>query len=274
MGHSDESTFSAASTWVPTDAGTHVGCLSEAWTQGRAIYGGLLMSGSVRALQAQVPKGRFLRSVMSTFVAPVRPGDFQCQSHILRSGSSFTHGEARIIQKDTLCVVVSAGFGTKRPPGLVVPAAKPPQAPSPDAFTRLPVIEGITPPFIRHFEIAMDPDFIPYSGTSRPGMRCWLRDVDQSEPWSAMKWLAMMDAPPPPVWAMLSGPANGSTIHFQASILHHEPASIPGSQWVLFDATVNASDGAYCDYQYGLWSQDGVPLAIGKQVFADFSGGR
>ena len=162
----------------------------------------------------------------------------------------------------------------QRPPGLVVPAAAAPAVPPPDAYVRLPMIEGITPPFIQHFDVAMDPEFIPYSGTTQPGMRCWLRDVDTTESWSALRWIAMMDAPPPPVWAMLTGPANGSTIHFQASILHPEPESIPGSQWVLFDATVNASDGAYCDYQYRLWSEDGVPLALGKQVFADFSGGR
>ena len=81
-----------------------------------------------------------------------------------------------------------------------------------------------------------------------------------------------MDVPPPPVWTGLRKPARGSTIHFQATVLADGQVELSGRDWVLFDAQVNTSDGNYCDYQYGLWGPDGTQLAIGKQVFADFSG--
>ena len=151
MKQSDASTFSTASAWIPEEGGVYEGCLPETWTQGRAIYGGLLMAGSVRALQTQVPRDRQLRSLLSTFVAPVRPGEFRCDARILRSGSSFTHGEARIVQGDSVCVVIAAGFGTQRPPGLVVPAAAAPAVPPPDDYVRLPMKEEIS----RSFSILM-----------------------------------------------------------------------------------------------------------------------
>lgn len=263
--------FHQASTWSQESSGVLGAHLDSGWTQGRAIFGGVLMAGALRGLANLVPEGRRLRSVTASFMAPVRPEPFVCRLEVLRSGSSFTHTHARIVQGEQVCVDISAGFGADRPPGIVVSVGPPPECQAPDAQLKMPYVRGITPEFIRHFEVVMEPEYRPYSGRAEPGMRCWLREAGPTGPFDAIHWVAMLDTPPPPVWAMLTRPAMGSTIHFQATVLGNETGELP-HQWALFQSQVNASDGAYCDYRSVLWGEDGCPLALGKQIFADFSG--
>jgi len=269
-----KSAFEAATTWSTHEPGILTAHPDASWTQGRALFGGFLMAGALRGLEGLLPADRSLRSVLTSFAAPVQPAPFECRLEVIRAGSSFTHTQARILQNGQVCMEIAAGYGTQRPPGQVVAPPEAPKCEGPEVGLKREFMSGVTPEFVRHFEVAIHEGYLPYSGRKTPGSRCWLREKDGAGHWNALKLIAMLDVPPPPIWSMLTGPARGSTIHFQATVLDGGAQTRSGKEWLLFDAQANASDGAYCDYRCGLWADDGTPLIIGKQVFADFSGKR
>jgi acyl-CoA thioesterase len=60
----------------------------EGWTQGRALFGGLLAALMFRALEQQVGRDVPLRSLTMSFVAPATQGPLHCEAEILRRGKS------------------------------------------------------------------------------------------------------------------------------------------------------------------------------------------
>ncbi len=79
--------------------------LPEDWMQGRAGYGGLAVALALRSMRGHVPAERKVRSLLTSFVGPVGPGDFSIHTRVLRSGKAVTQVEARLVQqKDVRCL--------------------------------------------------------------------------------------------------------------------------------------------------------------------------
>ena len=62
--HRQHSAFRDACLWNWMDETRLVGELDADWTQGRALFGGVIMGGALRGLRQRVPSERGLRSVM------------------------------------------------------------------------------------------------------------------------------------------------------------------------------------------------------------------
>jgi acyl-CoA thioesterase len=73
------------------------------WMQGRAGYGGLVGALALKAMRAQVPAERKVRSLSMAFVGPVGSAPFSIQTQKLRTGKSVTTVEAKVIQDGDIC---------------------------------------------------------------------------------------------------------------------------------------------------------------------------
>src|SRR5258706_4779853 len=110
--------------------------VGDDWMQGRSVFGGLQAALALRAMRALVPAEVPLRTLQTTFLAPVPSGAVRIGARVLRSGSSTTGVEAPLVD----------GGGTPAlMPGGVWPAAKAPVAwlpPPPALVCRKPVESG------------------------------------------------------------------------------------------------------------------------------------
>src|SRR5690554_6594247 len=86
----------------------------EGWTQGRALFGGLVAALMYRALELKLGAIAPLRSATINFVAPATSGDLQCEAEILRQGKSVTQGLCRAVQIGQVVAVLLASFGAAR----------------------------------------------------------------------------------------------------------------------------------------------------------------
>ena len=78
--------------------------IGEDWLQGRSAFGGIQAALALRAMRELVSADMPLRSLQTTFVAPVPAGPVAIHARILREGRSATQIEASLGDgEQTLC---------------------------------------------------------------------------------------------------------------------------------------------------------------------------
>lgn len=271
-------TFADATTWerVGADERGRVcfrGAMGPEWTQGRGLFGGVAVGGVVRALGLTVDTAqRPLRSLLVSFVGPVLPEPFECRIETIRTGGSFSHLEARVVQGGEVRLVVSGGYGAGREGGVRLPARPRPEFEGPDVAPEMPYAKGLTPEFVRHYRYRLAKDSIPFCGSRLGRMRSWLRLRDPAANYDVPALVGLLDAPPPPIWPMLSRPARGASVTWHATLLDL-PAkpTLADDEWFCFESQINAASHGYVEMSSTLWGPSGKTLMVGHQVFADFS---
>ena len=63
---------------------------SENWSQGRSAFGGLSAAFAVTAMRKKLAQPQTIRSLMTSFIAPVTPGEVKVEANILRQGKNVT----------------------------------------------------------------------------------------------------------------------------------------------------------------------------------------
>ena len=273
--------FADAMDWTldpAADGGRFSGSLGADWTQGRGAFGGVGVAGVVRAMSrtiAAAGEARRLRSVLVSFVGPILPdAPFRCEVETIRRGSSFTHLEGRVVQGEQVALVVQGGFGSGREGGVRVPAPPLPDIAAPGELPELPYVAGLAPEFTRHYEYRLERESVPFSRSRTGRMRTWLRLRDEGVAYDEAAVVALLDAPPPPIWPMLSRPARGASITWHATLLDLPEETVSGGEdapWFCFESKVNAAAHGYVELSATLWDAGGRALMVGHQVFADFS---
>lgn len=177
--------------------------IPEAWSQGRACFGGLLLAQVARGGEALVSTDRKLRSLNITFVAPTGPGTVRIRYEVIREGRSVSHIQARMTQEDRVVVMSTLAYGTSRPLSLSMESAPMPDAGKPGDGYEMPFNPPATPEFTQHIDYRWVVDHMPFSGSDVAHVRGWVRPTIPS-PVDPPLILAMMDAYPPPcgVWPL------------------------------------------------------------------------
>lgn len=237
--------------------------IPDTWTQGRAVFGGVIAGAAMRAMARAVAPGRPARSIHATFVGPVSPGPAALGVTLLGEGRSASHAEARVTQDDRLCLVATATFGADRESALArAPANAPPLG---DDLVDLPYLPGVTPAFTQHFAFRFTGGF-PYSGRE-PVIAGQVRPRAAHALLDAAWVLALLDAWPPPAVVMLKGPAPASSATLSALFtLPDDP--LPTDAWYTFSSRATWVRGGWADLQAGLWGPDGRQLAQMTQLSA------
>ncbi|SLM31572.1 hypothetical protein MTBBW1_350063 [Desulfamplus magnetovallimortis] len=122
------------------------------WMQGRTVYGGLLVAMVLRSMNRHVPQERKVRSLLFSFIGPLKAEPFFIKTQILRSGKSVTTIEAKVIQNDVICSNALGSFGADRDSKILITPMKKLEIKDTSKAIKLPYIEGLTPAFTRHFD--------------------------------------------------------------------------------------------------------------------------
>ncbi|PKM22203.1 MAG: acyl-CoA thioesterase II [Gammaproteobacteria bacterium HGW-Gammaproteobacteria-14] len=243
------------------------------WTQGRAVFGGLIAALMYRALEQCIGEPLPVRSLTVSFVAPAVAGDLLCEAEVLRRGKSVTQGQCRALQNGQVVAVLLASFGAARTSLVAVEPSLPPVFKAPDECFSLPFIEGMTPEFTRHYAFRWGHGAMPFSGADRADIGGWIRPQESDQPVSVAELLGLVDAWPPAVLPMLKVPAPASsltwTIEFVGDI-HSHTQGLPAGWWQYLAETEYAADG-YVHTRARLWDQAGALVAISRQTVTVFA---
>jgi acyl-CoA thioesterase len=240
--------------------------VTDDWSQGRSVFGGLQGALAIRAMRAVVSADVPLRVLQMAFVAPIATGALHLRARVLRTGKSVTHVEARILdgeQTASLCVGV---FGRSRPSRVeVVPRRAEVRSPTAIDTTFIP---GLTPNFTQHFSMRWLLGALPFTGSS---LRQAVVDVGLADRASASEAhvAAIADAIPAVALAMLDAPAAASSLTWTLEILRDGVADLPLSGWRL-DAEIAAGRDGYTSQSVMVWGPGGEPVALSRQSMVVF----
>ena len=126
------------------------GAIPEAWSQGRACFGGVLLAIAARACDSLAEQERCLRSVNVTYVAPAAPGPIVVKVEKIREGGSVTHFGCRILQGEKTVTLFALAYGLTREGCLSIPPLPPIWEGEPGVGHELPYIPPMTPQFTQH----------------------------------------------------------------------------------------------------------------------------
>ena len=242
--------------------------LDDSWFQGRSPFGGLQAALAVTAMRQTIGNTLPLRVLQVSFIAPIPVGRLRIEVRPLRQGRSVTHVEARLlVGDDTACLVVGI-FGQSRESSLRLESPFPEVPRTPEASTRLPYIEGVTPAFTQHIEFSWAAGGFPFSAAKKARTQIYLR-MAEGRPVGEAELIALADAIPSPGLSMLKKVSMASSLSWTLEFLTTEYERDPQQHW-LFSAEVTDGADGYL-YQTGtLWSPDRRPVVLSRQSVVVF----
>lgn len=264
--------FSHVLNTVRPQDGAWLAEVTDTWTQGRTVFGGLQAALAVRAMRGLVPQDIPLRVLQTSFIAPVLAGTLRIEAKVLRSGKSVTHAEARILdQGQTACLVVGV-FGHARQSMIEVRPPKP-SAPPAEAAALFPYIEGVTPLFTRQVTMRWVDGVTLYKGATKPSTKIYVgfRDEPYAGPGALgeAQIIGYADIAPSPGISLVREPTNSSSLTWTLELLGDDHGPARDGLWLLNREIDSGRDG-YLNESATLWSPDGRPVALSRQSVVVF----
>ncbi|MEG0965731.1 MAG: thioesterase family protein [Pseudomonas sp.] len=244
----------------------------EEWSQGRTVFGGLVVALANEAMLGYVAHGRVLRSLAVAFVAPVstdQPLFFEAE--VLREGSAVTHLHCRVIQREETVTSIHACYGAQRQSALLLPGQAQFELPTLEGCTQLPFLPGVTPRYLQHFDVRWGLGEMPFTGGASTTTGGWIRFKDESGEASLSEshLLTMLDAWPPSVLSLCKGAVPGCSLTWSIELV--QPlAPQPANAWCAMALTTEYALHGYSACSAALRSADGQLLALGRQTVAVF----
>lgn len=241
----------------------------DTWTQGRTLFGGMQAALLVRAMRSQLEADIPLRSLQTTFVAPVAPGTVDMRVRILRRGKSATHVEAQILDGAQVACTAVAVFGRSRPSPIAIQPVPPKVAVKPAHAVPWPYVPGVSAAFSRHMEKRYARGSLPFTGGSEARTQVYVRFVDEPRMDEALI-VALSDAIPTPATSLLQAYAPASSMAWTLEMLDDHPETLP-ADYFLLDAEVTAARDGYGYQTVTVWSSDGRAVALSRQSTVIFA---
>jgi acyl-CoA thioesterase len=250
------------------DGGQWQATVSEDWLQGRTAFGGLQAALAVRAMRGLVPASTPLRTLQTTFIAPLPPGEVRIVARVLRSGRSATHVEAQMFDGEQLACSVLGIFGLPRESTVSV-APPPPQVPATIEQAReLRYVEGVTPAFTQHIGFRWASGGFPFRGAVEPKTQIYVQIKDEAAV-GELQLIALADSIPSPGLSVMTSKAMASSLTWMLELLRPDFDSASEGWW-LMDAEVSAAHSGYMSQAATLWSPDGRAVALSRQSVVVF----
>jgi acyl-CoA thioesterase len=240
--------------------------VGEDWLQGRSAFGGLQAALALRAMRELVQADLPLRTLQTTFVAPVPPGPVTIRARILREGRSATQIEASLSGgEQTLCRLVGV-FGSARASVLDFQPVQPTVENA--AVRELRYVEGQMPSFMQHFRARWLSGDLPFTrGQSRDSvLQVSLRDEGAPDETHV---LAFADFIPPIALGMFDRPTPGSSLTWMIELLRDRYDDLGLDDWRIDAQLIAARDG-YTNQSLMLWGPHGEPVALSRQSMVVF----
>lgn len=247
----------------------------EGWGQGRATFGGLVGAILITHMDAclaveQGDQRAPLRSFSLSFVAPMVPGPLELRADILRAGKWVTQVRVSARQDGQVVAVLLGSLGRSRPSSLVVPAMSAPALRPARDCTPLPFVKGLTPDFLRHFNLLYADDNYPLSGSPRPDFQGYMRFAEDGQPQDTASLACLVDTWPASVITMLRKPAPMSSLTWTMDYLV-DPATLPPTRDWQYDVVTDAYADGYGHTRSRIWDAQGKPVAFSHQTVVVFA---
>ncbi len=266
-----DTSFSTILAKVGDASVTTVFHLPEDWMQGRAGFGGLIGALALTSMRRHVPPARKVRSLLISFVAPVGPGAFSIQTRVLRSGKAVTHVRVKLVQQGAVCCVAMGSFGADRESVIRIEPEPCPQMTPPAKALELPYIDGLTPAFTRHFAYRWALGELPFSGKGGHVIGGWIQFREPTDCLTEEWLVALADAWPTPVLAMLTGPAAASSLTWEMGFVHLDRQACTENDWWCYRSEVDSAEKGYVHERGAIWDPDGRLAAYSRQTATVFA---
>jgi len=244
--------FEEAAAVTRTGDATWTATLPPDWGQGRTTFGGLQAALATTVGAEVAGPERRVRTLDVGFPAPLAAGPVEIAAEVLGSGRSTTQVQVSLRQDGVLGCRAYVVAGIDRASSIAVPGpvpSSPADAPdsADDPGTELPYLEGLVPVFTQHVDQRWCGPF-PFTGAGPEGSTIdgWCRHRTPASGLAAV--VGILDAWPPTVLSMASGPSPASTVRWSAHFVEPVP---PGAEkgWFRYEArTVHAAAGYVTSY--------------------------
>lgn len=245
--------------------------IEPGWSQGRATFGGVIGALLVARMcgllaDPQLP----LRQFSAALLAPAIPGPVDLRASVLRAGSSVTMVRAELRQHDRLVATADGAFGIRRRSSIELPAGSRlprPDYPRPESLPAQEFRPGLTPEFFAHVDLRPAVGALPFSGAIEPDFGGWMRFRDPIEVPGAEHLVGLIDAWPPAMSPLLSGPAPMATLTWTIDLFTDVFAA---EHFWQYSAHTDACLDGYGHAAAQIWDPSGSLAAISRQVVAVF----
>ena len=240
------------------------------WAQGRAGYGGLVAALVYQGMREKVPAGRPVRSLAITFVGPVAPGEtMMVEAEVLREGKAVSQMLGMARQNGQVMCIIQGSFGAARESVVNVVAEPPPEVKAPDQYVDTPYIEGLSPVFLKHFNLRWCFGDLPFSRSRKRDMGGWMRFRQDEGAIHEAHILGLVDVWPPAVLPHLAERAPASSLTWTIEFVQPQPA-LGNTDWLLYKASIEHARDGYGHAGAMVWREDGALVAISRQTVAVF----
>lgn len=246
--------------------------IPDSWLQGRSAYGGLQAGLVVHAMRRQVPADVPLRTLQTTFIAPVASGLARIETRVLREGKSTAHVEGRLYTGDQLACLCIAVFGRGRESKIHIPLPVEPAPKTADEAYRFPFVPKFMPDFLQNLEVRWATNNVPFSGADEPHVQLHVR-LDAPPPAGAISnevlLVTLADAPPSPATVKFRQPTPGSSLTWGLDLFDTQPG-LGHEEFLFIDGIASQAADGYISQTATLSGADGRPLALSRQMFVVF----
>lgn len=241
--------------------------IDESWGQGRSVFGGISAALVLEKLEDEFHLNeKDLRSINISFCGAVtvnEPCTIHCQ--MLSEGKSVMHIQGQLIQDGHVKTHVMACYALSRHSSVSVNSEKVTPVKSFSDSRLMPFIEGLTPNFVQHIDMAHCGNSFPFSGSDSANIFGWMRFKQPPETFNDSAILALIDAWPPTLLSMLKRPAPASSISWSVEFI--QPRSDLSKDDILYYEcyTQQAADG-YGHTQAKIYHPNGELIALSRQL--------
>lgn len=248
--------------------------VSQDWLQGRTCFGGLIAALGVQAMRDMAgphwPADVSLRALQTNFVGPVGEGPVEVEVQLLREGRTLRQVQATLRQTGQVAAVMLGVFGADRASALQPVSPQPPPAShGPQSLPAHQHRPGLSPEFLRHFDLRWDHGPQPGSGASGLHSRIHMRLLDGEALSPELVTVLLADTSPTPAAGQLARKAPSSSVTWALELRPlQEPA--PAAGWWRADNESIAVGGGLVNHAARLWAPSGELAALGTQLVSVF----
>ena len=244
--------------------------IDAAWSQGRAVFGGLVAALIYQAMLKEITDARPLRSLQISFIGPVSlEGPLELETEVLRHGKSVSQVLGRGVQNGQTLVTVIGSFGHGRDSSIQVIEPANQFSDDPNKVQGMPFIEGMTPNFTQFFYFRYCTQ-LPFTGSKDQHLKGFVRFKDEATSIGNAELLALVDAWPPAPLPMLSKFAPASSLNWTIDFLGSNP-NLSAGEFCQYQADIIHAEGGYGVTRAKIRNSAGELIAISQQVVTVFA---
>ena len=243
--------------------------VSEFWSQGRSVFGGIAAALAVTAMRKEVEADRSLRSLTVSFVGPLLPGESMVKTRVLRQGGNVTQTSAEVVQDGQICLQAGAAFGKPRD-GISIPIDHGFEPGRPE--TDVPMLDQDSqrmPGFLRFIDGCWIGGGTPLSGDAKDQINIWAAHRTDMKSFPEAAIVAIADLPPPVLLNRFTATKVPSS-SLSWSLEFVTPPERISSRWFLLRFDLEWAADGYTQQSGKIFSEDGRLAALSRQTMVYF----